>query len=99
MHHKADHRHVDQGADRQSAVEDHLAEPDGRSAGEGMSNDHRTVRRISKKPAAKLVSSPPNLPAAKDRTAKIATSKRYALANQLPKRKPKAFCIAVRSGG
>jgi hypothetical protein len=32
-------------------------------------------------------------------TAKIATSKRYALANQLPKRKPKAFRIAVRSGG
>jgi hypothetical protein len=31
--------------------------------------------------------------------AKIATSKGYALANQLPKRKPKAFRIAVRSGG
>jgi hypothetical protein len=56
-------------------------QPDGRSTGEGMSNDHGTVTRIRKKPAAKLVSSPANLPAAKDRTAKMATRKRYALAN------------------
>ena len=64
-----------------------------------MSNDHGTVRRIRKKLAAKLASSPPNLPAAKDTTAKMATSRRYALANQLPTRKPRALRIAVRSGG
>jgi hypothetical protein len=54
--------------------------------GEGMSKDHGTVTRISKKVAPRLVFAPPNLSARKGRTAKTATSKRYTLANQLPKR-------------
>jgi hypothetical protein len=50
--------------------------PGGRLAGEGISSDHGTVTRISKKVAPRLVFAPPNRSATNGKMAKIATSKR-----------------------
>ena len=96
MHEEADHCCVDQSTDRQCAEEDHRAEPARDQTGEA-SSEPGSVTRIIQTPA-RLASSPPTSRITKTNTATTATSNRYALANQLPNRKPKTL-IAVRSGG
>jgi hypothetical protein len=97
---QAAHRSVDQSTDRQSAEKiTSPGQPDGRSMGEGISNDHGTLTRIRTKPGAKLACSPANLPAAKDKTAKMATSNQVRPGEPVAEEKRKTFRIAVRSGG
>jgi hypothetical protein len=100
MHGNADHHSVDQSTHRQSAKK--ITSPiqlDGRSTGEGMSDDHGTVMRIRKKLAARVPASLANLFAAKNKRARWQRASDTTLANQLPKRKPKTFRIAVKIGG
>jgi hypothetical protein len=70
-----------------------LSQPDARPATGDASKEPGSVTRTSQTPA-RLVSSPPISRAAKTKTATTTTIKRYALANQLPKRKPKTFLTA-----
>jgi hypothetical protein len=74
-----------------------LSRPETRPETGEASNEPGSVTRISQTPA-RLASSPPTSRITKTNTATTATSNRYALANQLPNRKPKTL-IAVRSGG
>src|SRR5687768_2029551 len=98
MHEEADHCCVDQSTDRQCAEKiTVLSRPETRPATGEASREPGSVTRTSQTPA-RLASSPPTSRITKTNTATTATSNRYALANQLPNRKPKTF-IAVRSGG
>jgi hypothetical protein len=98
MHEEADHCCVDQSTDRQCAEEDHRAEPARDQTGD-RGGEQRTRKRNQDQPnAGEIGVLAPTSRITKTNTATTATSNRYALANQLPNRKPKTL-IAVRSGG